>query len=89
MPTYGDLFFQLKNDQIFPRAYTYDILENWFRSNVDHNENIENAKCTKLSWLKTFFADFKRESKRIWDMSKKKVYAGRNDSVDFYLKRGQ
>ena len=87
MPTYGDLFLQLKKNQIFPKNVTFVDVENWFQLNVDHNVNLENAKCTKSSWLKVFFVTFKKESKAIWAKSKGHVHYGRNDSVDFFLKK--
>ena len=88
MPSYGDLFLHLKDkEKIFPKDFTFEHVKNWFKRNVDHNVNVENAKCTKLSWLEKFFVTFKKQSKAIWASSGKHVYLGRNASVDFFLKK--
>ena len=88
MPSYGDLFLHLKNNEkIFPKDLTFEHVENWFKLNVDHNANILNAKCTKSSWLKDFFATFKKESKAIWANSNGNVYFGRNEKVNFFLNK--
>ena len=88
MPSYGDLFLHLKEtEKIFPKDFTFEQVENWFKSNVNHNVNVENSKCTKSSWLIKFFATFKKESKAIYASSNRHVYFGRNASVDFFLKK--
>ena len=88
MPSYGDLFLHLKNNEkIYPKDLTFEHVENWFMSNVNHNINVPDSKCTKSSWLKDFFATFKKESKAIWLSSKGHVHMGRNDAVDFFLKK--
>ena len=88
MPSYGDLFLHLKNNEkIFPKDLTFEHVENWFKLNVDHNANISNAKCTKSSWLTDFYATFKKESKAIWANSNGNVYFGRNEKVNFFLNK--
>ena len=88
MPTYGDLFLHLKNNEkIYPKDLTFEHVENWFKSNVDHNVNVPNSKCIKSSWLNDFFVSFKRQSKAIWDKAKGNVYFGRSDPVDFFLQK--
>ena len=87
MPSYGDLFLDLKSKNIYPKDFTFEHVENWFKSNINHNVNVPNAKCTKLSWLKDFFTSFKRQSKAIWEKAGGNVYFGRSDSVDFFLKK--
>ena len=88
MPSYGDLFLHLKDkEKIYPKDLTFEHVENWFKSNVNHNVNVPNSKCIKSSWLNDFFVSFKRQSKAIWDKAKGNVYFGRSDPVDFFLQK--
>ena len=88
MPSYGDLFLHLKEtEKTFPKDFTFEQVENWFKLNINHNVNVENSKCIKSSWLIKFFATFKKESKAIYASSNRHVYLGRNASVDFFLKK--
>ena len=82
-PTYGDLFFGLKEKRIYPRDANYaDHIMNWIKTNVFQKTTLT---MTETKCVENFSRSFKEHARVLWKSSKYKLDYGISDKIDQFL----
>ena len=82
-PTYGDLFFGLKEKRIYPRDANYaDHIMNWIKTNVFQKTTLT---MTETKCAENFSRSFKEHARVLWKSSKYKFDYGISDKIDQFL----